>query len=392
MKIAIDGKALLSEKLTGIGNVCENISLELMKQHPSDEYVYNYFAMRGRAAKRKRMERMCINDNVSFKAFPLFSSRLYKVISTFIPIPYRWFFGKADIAHFYNFIIPPGVKGKKVCTIHDLAFLRHPETVSFLTRKMLALNIKRTIKRADGIAVVSMHTAKDLNELYGVPFESMKVIYPGIDLERFRPIKKAYADPVLEKYGLEYGEYILYLGTIEPRKNLASLIRGYAKTARRLRAEGRPCPKLILAGMLGWYYGEILKTAEKEGISDDVKFLGYIDSADKVALYCGARAFAFPSLYEGFGIPVIEAMACGTPVLTSDSSSLTEIASGVSVMIDLKDSDDSIANGLYSLCTDDELCKKLSDDGIENAKRFTWQRAADETYSYYLDVLRSKKS
>ncbi len=390
MKIAIDARSLLPEQLTGIGNVAENISLAVMKSYPDEEYIYSYFAATGRKQKRERIKRMCLNERVKLKVCPYFSSRLYKIASTFLYIPHRMFFGGADITHFYNFILPPGVKGKRVCTIHDLAFLHYPETVSFLTRKMLTLNLKKTVKRADGIIAVSQYTADDIVKYYGVPREKIKVIYPGIDSEKFKPMPKESVLPVMEKHGLDYKNYLLYLGTIEPRKNLASLIRGYALTAKKLSSEGKFVPKLILAGKLGWYYDEILKTAEAEGVSDSVKFLGYVDNSDKAALYCGARAFVFPSLFEGFGIPVIEAMACGAPVLTSRSSSLTEIAEGSAVTVDLDCSDKNISNGLYTLCTDDGFCNRLSDVGIENAKRFTWERAGEETYAYYRKIAEVK--
>ncbi len=387
MKIAIDAKSMLPKQLTGIGIVAENTSLAVMKNHPADEYVYPYFAIQGRAEKQHRMKRMCLTDKVSLKPCTCFGSRLYRFLATFIPIPYSMFFGKADITHFYNFIVPPGVKGKKVCTVHDLAFLHYPETVRFLTKKLLDLNLKRSLKRADGIIAVSDYTANDIVKYYGVPKEKIRVIYPGIDAKKFRPLPKAEILPVMKKHGLEYKSYLLYLGTIEPRKNLLSLIRGYAITAKKLCSEGKNVPKLVLAGKLGWYYDEILKESENKGVSDNVRFLGFINDEDKAALYCGAIAFAFPSLFEGFGIPIVEAMACGTPVLTSRSSSIIEIAESTSVMIDLKNSDKNISDGLYKLCTDEKLREQLSDSGIERAKHFTWEMAGEKTYAYYREIV-----
>lgn len=388
MKIVFDGAPVCPEQLTGIGMHEKEICRALIRLHPENEYAFNYFSLKDKAGKKQRMKAYEA-DNVKTKSFPLLTDGMYKLVYGIIPIPYKWLFrGKQDITHFFNFIIPPGVKGKKVCTIHDLAFRRYPETVALKTRKMLEYRLGSTVKRADHIFVVSEFTKKELNELYKVPEEKMTVLYAGVDFGMYRRIERsAETDALLNKAGVTDGNYFFYLGTLEPRKNLTRLMGAYAETAKRLTAEGKTVPDLVLGGKAGWYYGEIFDRIEKEGISGKVKRLGYISDEEKSIFYARARAFVFPSLYEGFGMPVAEAMACGAPVLTSNVSSLPEVTGGNAVECDPL-SEKEIADGLYSLSTDDELCRKLSYEGEAWSKRFTWEATAEKMYQVYKEILK----
>jgi glycosyltransferase involved in cell wall biosynthesis len=181
---------------------------------------------------------------------------------------------------------------------------------------------------------------------------------------------------VRKRYGL-HKPFVLYVGTIEPRKNLTRLVLAFAQAQRR-----NPDLELILVGQLGWHYASLLKTIEDLKLGTAVRRLGYVPGEDLPALYNLARLLAFPSLYEGFGLPVVEAMACGTPVLTSNGSSLAEIAAGASYLIDPLDVID-IAHGLSWLATDDDLHASLHAAGLARAAQFSWQHAAEETVRVY---------
>ncbi len=387
MKINFDAEPICAAEPTGIGMVEIELCKRIIRKYPENKYLFTCFSLRNTADKKDRIKDRT-DEKVRVKAFPLLSSGLYKMIGSVIPLPYRMFFGgESEITHFFNFIIPLGVKGKKICTIHDLAFKRYPETVNLKTRKFLEYRIKKTIKRADKIVVVSKFTADELMELYEVPSEKIKVIYNGVDFNLYNEnLSKAEIDAVLEKRELTDGKYFFYLGTIEPRKNIYRMVGAYAKCVSRLKAEGKEVPRLVLGGKLGWYYDEILERIKSESIEDNIRLLGYVDENEKPALYSGALAFLFPSLYEGFGLPIAEAMACGTPVLTSNSTSLVEIAGNSAVLCDPL-SEDEMAEGMYRLATDPTLRETLSKAGVSRAKEFDWDASAESLYELYKTVL-----
>ena len=330
MKIMIDSEPLLADNLTGIGyNQADTVDA-YSRAYTDDTLVFTGFALRGRAAKRSRLQKhadICRDGKV--KMFPLLSSGMYRLAwgLCMLPIPYRMFFGKADITHFFNFLIPPGVKGKKVCTVHDFAFKAFPETVAKRTRMLLERQIAKTLKRADSVVVVSEFTKRELLKYYPwVDVERIHVVYNGVDHATFYPRNPdGEGKELLEKLGLKRGEYFFYLGTIEPRKNLARAIQAYYLAFLRAKERGQDIPPFVLGGKCGWYYDEILGKASELGIADRVKFIGYVSRTEMVHLYSHCTAFVFPSVYEGFGIPVAEAMACGAPVITSNASSLPEV-------------------------------------------------------------------
>ena len=243
MKINFDAEPLCAPQPTGIGMVEIELCKRIVKKHSENEYLFTCFSLRNTAEKKARIKEKT-GENVNIKVFPLLSSGLYKMISSVLPLPYRMFFGgKSEVTHFFNFIIPFGVKGKKICTIHDLAFKRYPETVNLKTRKYLEYRIKKTIKRADKIVVVSKFTADELVELYGVSPEKISVIYNGVDFNLYNEnISRERVKAVLDERKLEEGKYFFYLGTIEPRKNIYRMVGAYAKCVNRLRAEGAEAP------------------------------------------------------------------------------------------------------------------------------------------------------
>ena len=387
MIIGFEGTPICYNQLTGIGIHEKELCKSMISNYPDDSYVFSYFADIFRGKQKHKIMQQYLSENVELKSFPLISAGLYRLIWGILPIPYRFFFGgKPEITHFFNFLLPPGVKGKKVVTVHDLAFVRYPETVAFKTRKALSLRLSKTLKKADHIFVASDFTARELDELYGVPAKKMTTVYAGVDKNVFRPMEFSECKDILEAKGLDDKSYFFYLGTIEPRKNIKRMIYAYLQTIKKLNAEGRGTIPLVIGGKLGWYYEEILKLIKSEGIEDKIILAGYLEDKEKVALYSRARAFVFPSLYEGFGIPVLEAMACATPVLTSNVSSLPEVVGDKAILCNPFDVNE-IADGIYRLATDESLCGVLSREGFERSKMFSWDTSARVMHKVYENLV-----
>ena len=381
LKITFDAVPISNEKITGIGWCEVGQTQALAELHPENSYEYSFFSS-GDKERIKRVKKFAgkrIKLNCSD-----FSGYIYRAASTFFPVPYSLFFGKkADITHFFNYIIPPFVHGKKVVTVHDMVYKAFPETVRGRTRFMLNMGLKRSMKRADIIVTDSEFSKAEIIKYFPQHEKKIRVVPCGADLEKFRPCTdlQRIAD-VKQSLGIE-GDYFLYLGTIEPRKNLERLIAAYGHLAAKL---GDKCPKLVLAGGKGWLNDGIYSRVERMGLTDKVLFTEYVPSEDLTPLMCGALAFVFPSLYEGFGMPPLEAMACGVPVLASGEASLPEVTGDCAVICDAY-SVKSIAKGLYRLCSDKALREELSRRGFERAQKFTWQRSAEILFNIYKELL-----
>ena len=377
MRITFDAVPICSDKITGIGWCEVGQTQALARIHPENNYEYSFFTS-GDNERRKRVEGFA-GKNIALNVSD-FSGYLYRAASTFLPVPYSWFFGrKSDVTHFFNYIIPPFVHGKKVVTVHDMVYRAFPGTVRGRTRFMLEMGLKRSMKRADVIVTDSEFSKSEIIKYFPQHEEKIRVVPCGVDLERFRPCTEPERIAEVKKSLDIEGDYFLYLGTIEPRKNLERLVTAYGHLAEKL---GEKCPKLVMAGGKGWLNDGIYSRVEKLGLTDRVIFTKYVPSEDLNPLMCGALAFVFPSIYEGFGMPPLEAMACGVPVLTSGEASLPEVTGDCAVICDAF-SVKSIAQGLYRLCTDDELRRELSIRGRKRAESFTWERSAEMLYSIY---------
>jgi len=255
-----------------------------------------------------------------------------------------------------------------VATIHDLGYRYFPETHTQRARRYLEWGTRHNARASRLIIADSRATRDDLMKFYGVPESKIRVAYPGL-----RPDLDPVRDPGLVKAALDrYGirePYALYVGTLQPRKNLVRLIDAFARVPE-------PCV-LVLTGKKGWLYAEILRRAESLGIGHRVVFTGYVPDEDLPALLSGASLFAFPSLYEGFGMPVLEAMACGVPVVCSDSSSLPEVTGDAALLVPPTDTD-ALAAAMNRVLTDEGLRRALIARGLERAREFTWSRCAGE--------------
>lgn len=292
-----------------------------------------------------------------------------------LPIDVEWLVGQVDLFHSPDFTLPPMRSGtKSIVTIHDLSFLRLPHCFERALLEYLTSNVPRAVQRADWVLADSENTRQDVIELLGVAEERVTVLYPGVE-PRFRSIDDAQLlSSIQEKYVLP-PRFILSLGTIQPRKNYAGLIRAFA----RLSMDDL---SLVIVGGRGWLYEDIFSQVQALGLEGRVFFPGFVDDADLPAVYNLAEAFALPSLYEGFGIPPLEAMACGTPVVVADNSSLPEVVGDAGLLVDVHDTE-SLAEALACLVQDTALRQTLVERGLVRARRFTWPGAARtllETY------------
>lgn len=283
---------------------------------------------------------------------------------------------RLDLCHFTNSLAPINLPCPMVITFHDMSLFRHPGLHPL--RAVLAVRplLPMLARRAAAIITVSMAAQRDVVSDLHIKADKIHIVYEAAAVH-FQPIgDRGELERVRAKYNLS-APFVLYVGTLEPRKNLTRLVRAFAEVRRRL-----PDAQLILVGQLGWKYEALLAEIERLDLKAGVRRLGYVPEGDLAALYSLATAFAFPSIYEGFGLPIVEAMACGTPVLTSDRSSLAEIARGAARLIDPFDTA-AMAEGLYSLLIDESERLELRAAGLKRAAEFSWARAAAETAAVY---------
>lgn len=385
MKIALDGQPLLNQNKTGIAYYEDGLLKHLLKEYPQDEYGIDIFT-KGRNQEKQKI----ISDysvKLKIQECNWFSGKLYRMFTLLLPLPYRWFFREErDITHFCNYVIPFGVRGKKVVTVHDLAFHEYPDTIRWRTMLMLKRNLRCSLKRADAVVTDSEFTRKEILRYYNVPAEKLYVVPCGVDTNIYcRETDAGKLVCVKRKYGIS-GAYFLYLGTLEPRKNLSGLIRAYKIFRERVKDQKTEIPQMVIAGGKGWMYEQIFQTVKELSLEDKVIFTGYVDEEEKPILMGGALAFCFPSFYEGFGMPPIEAMACGTPVLTSNTSSLAEVTDEAALQVDPYDLEE-MAESLERLYNDGGLRNELREKGWERAGKYSWQNAVEALHQTYESIM-----
>jgi glycosyltransferase involved in cell wall biosynthesis len=284
----------------------------------------------------------------------------------------------ADLAHGPVFVGPLVAPCPVVVTVHDLSFLRYPYLFRPANRLYLCLLTRLSVHRARRVIAVSAHAADETAHLLGVERAKMRVVYHGVS-PLFRPLPPEEVAAFRARRGLPE-RFVLFVGTLEPRKNLVRLIEAFARSG----ADNGTA--LVLAGARGWYDEEVFATVERRGLSSRVHFPGYVPNDELPLWYNAAEIFAYPSLYEGFGLPVLEAQACGTPVLTSSVSALPEAAGDGALLVDPTDVE-AIADGLHRLLTDATLRGVLRQRGLEHAAWFSWPRTAAETVAVYQEAI-----
>lgn len=284
-----------------------------------------------------------------------------------------------DVLHSPVNVLPEWLPGScaGVVTLHDLAFLRFPHVLTRPKRIYHRTFTMRSLQRATMIIAVSNSTCEDAHELAGIPLERIRTVYTCIDGRFANVMQEGELHAFRERQGLTDG-FILYLGTLEPRKNISTLIDAYAL----LRTRHGVREKLVLAGGKGWLYDEIFAKVRGLGLEEAVVFPGFVADGEQVLWYSAASVFAYPSLYEGFGLPVAEALVCGTPVVTSNVSSLPEAGAGIALTVD-PHSAEALAEALYQALTDQQLREQCRLKAPQVAATFSAQAMVEQTIAVY---------
>lgn len=381
MKLVFHGQMLNRTNKTGIAWAAHNLILELAK-YPENECVIRIFSF---FSEKKNTENLKVYEAAGcrIETCRWFSYALYKILWLALPVPYQMFFRtKPDVTQFFDFTAPPGVQGACVTFIHDMAYRACPQTVRLKTRIWLNASLKRTCRHADHMIAVSEFGKQEIIKYLNVRKEQITVVPNAVDHTLYHTrYTKAQIQTVLKKYHIRE-KYFLYLGTIEPRKNLERLICAYAQFVRKQEKQSRHAPLLVLAGGRGWQYGHIYKKVSELHLEGKVLFPGYIDQNDSPLLMCAALAFVFPSIYEGFGMPPLEAMACGTPVIVSNTSSLPEVVKNAGIFVDPTNTK-QMAWAMKRLSEDAAYREKLGKLAVKRAQEFTWQDSAKKLMEVY---------
>lgn len=371
MRIGIDISVLVDPNRTGIANYVYKIVKELIKNNPRDSFVL--FGLTPLAAA-KEFNKLDLFDfkNVERRVYRI-PARLFRQVFLWwqrLGWPkIEWLIGDVDVMQSFNWWLPPQSKGRVVATVFDLTSIVHPEWHVDRTSQLDLLRFERIKKLADLAITISKSAERDFREF--APGVKTEVVYPAADERFFKQLSGQEKDKVLQKYQLEAG-YWLYVGTLEPRKNLERVIKAFieANTGR----------KLVLVGISGWKNSGLWSVIRKH--QDQIIVTGYVADEDLPGIYQGAFGFIYASLYEGFGIPIVEAMASGVPVLSADNSSLQEVGGTASVYVSAN-SEEEIADGLKELSQNTRLRRKKIAGGLVQARRFSWGSSAQALMTIY---------
>jgi len=292
----------------------------------------------------------------------------------------------ADVFHAPMNVIPRSVPCASVVTIHDIAFIRYPEYFRPTRRYYQRILTRHSARSATLIVTVSEHTKRDLVDFFQINPDKIRVIYPSI-----APDFRRAAPEVIARFRAKKGlpeRYLLYLGNLEPRKNLETLVTAYERLRSHMGAE---TPPLILAGAKGWYYEPLFRQVRELGLERDVTFVGFVSGEEQPLWYAGAAAFVYPSIYEGFGAPVVEALGCGTPTITSNTSSMPEAAGTLATLVAPQDAD-SLATAMYHTLCDDAVRARTRAEGPDWARRFSLEHMAQRYTDVYREAVALAKS
>jgi glycosyltransferase involved in cell wall biosynthesis len=368
MRIGIDFTSAARER-AGIGRYARELIRALARLDHSNRYVL--FVPRDAHDDLLKFD---WPSNFSIKHAPLTERYLAALWHRArVPLPIESFISKVDVLYSPDFLLPPTHARRKIVTVHDLSYVRLPECFPAPLLNYLNHAVPPSVVRADLVLADAVSTQRDLIDVYRVPREKIRVLYSGVDA-RFGP--DVSEDARARVRALTKGKpYLLAVGTLQPRKNYVRLIEAFAQIANsQIRVRNL---QLVIAGGRGWMFDEVFAAVERFRVRDRVLFPSFVPEEDLPALYTLASLLVFPSLYEGFGLPVAEAMACGTPVVTSNASSLPEVAGDAALYFNPRDAD-AMAAAMRRALTDDALRADLRVKGFAQVKKFLWEKAAGE--------------
>ena len=365
MKILIDAH-MVGERETGNETYIVNLIRGLQNMGVSDEIVLATAHVDALSEKVGRQYRMI---PVSVSPWRRLGVDLPSIVRR----------EKVDVLH-VTYAGPLQTACAVVVTIHDVAYKMHPEWFSIRDRVVLGSGIAWTIRRAGKVITVSEHARREMEAVF--PFAGPKIeVTLGAADPRFTKLEENRLNEELLAQKDIRCPFILAVGNLQPRKNLSHLINAFAKIKKHTGISHQ----LVIAGKALWRESEVYRAVREHGLENHVVFTGYVPDEDLVQLYNQADVFVYPSLYEGFGLPVIEAMACGTPVVTSDSSSIPEVAGDAAMLVNPEDVE-SIAQGLETVVTNTSLKEALGRKGVEQARKFTWEKTAEQTLRIYREA------
>ena len=376
LRIAIDYTSAVNQN-AGVGRFVRSLVGALLELDSANDYLLLHAAPN--ASARAQFPR---GRNVS--PLPLrLSERWLNILWHRLqaPLPIDWLTGPVDIFHSPDFVLPPVRKARSILTVHDLAFLLYPQCADEHLRTYLERTVPRSVARADFVVADSENTRNDVVCLLGADPERVAVVPGGVDAS-FRPVPAAEHLALRQRLGLDADTpFILFVGVIEPRKNLVRLMDAFAI----LKSRQNLPHKLVVVGRKGWLWEGIMEHAERFPARGDTIFTGFVPEEELATLYSAAQMFAFPSHYEGFGLPVLEAMACGTPVVASRASSLPEVVGDAGLQVDPDDSE-QLAAALELLALNPNVREDMRRRGLERARCFTWHAAASGLLEIYRRV------
>jgi glycosyltransferase involved in cell wall biosynthesis len=370
--IGIDASRAVAARRTGTENYSLNLIRELVSQRQDSSF------------------RLYFNQAPAPGLFPEGSQLRV------IPFPRLWthlrlslemLSSPPDLLFVPSHVLPLAHPRRSVVTVHDLGYHYYPEAHTPFQNLYLRWSTRYNARTATRVLADSEATRRDLVRYYGIPREKIVVVYPGRD-ETLAPVAESETRTNLcARYGVR-APYLLYVGTLHPRKNLVRLVQAFASLLSSLSSTALDLAdslQLVLAGQKGWLYEEIFAQVRKLGLAERVVLTGYVPDADLASLLSGALAFVYPSLYEGFGLPVLEAMTCGIPVVCSDVSSLPEVAGDAALYVDPLDAG-GMTEALYQISVDAGLRQTLVWRGFQQMQRFSWRRCAQETWQVLEDA------
>ena len=369
MKVCVDIQAAIAQR-AGVGRYTRMLAEHLGALAGADTLSFFYFDFCRKGAPFPVA-------NAEQRAFRWCPGRLAQSAwNTIAWPPFDWFAGDADVYHFPNFLLPPLRRGKAVVTVHDASFLRFPDMAEERNRRHLTARIHETVARADAVITDSAFSARELESLLAVKREKVFPVYPGIGRELVRPDAESIA-ATRRALGLNR-PYLLTVGTLEPRKNIPFLIDVF-ESLTSFQGD------LVVAGMTGWKYEPILGRMRRSTRAAEIRYLNYVPDGQLPGLYAGAEAFVFPSLYEGFGFPPLEAMACETPVVSSTGGSLPEVLGDAALRLNAFEVE-PWAQAISGVLSDTAARRDLVARGRQRAARYTWEEAARATWEIYRKV------
>jgi glycosyltransferase involved in cell wall biosynthesis len=378
LRIGLDYTAGINQG-AGIGRYTRSLVRALAEIDAENRYVLFYAAEEGGDPRwsSELAELLATHSNFSAVRAPL-PARAMTIAwhRLHLPWPVDRMIGRVDVFHSPDFVAVPQLRGRSIVTVHDLSYLTTPECADPSLRAYLKRAVWQSVRKADAVVAVSENTRRDLARLLRLPENRLRVVPNGID-EQFRPVGDESAiTAIRQKIGVEE-PFILSVGTLEPRKNLVRLLEAFSGLAGQGLEH-----KLVLAGRKGWLYQPILEAAAPLQRAGRVVLVDFVGDDNLPALYSAAEAFVYPSLYEGFGLPPLEAMACGTPVVASNTSSLPEVLGEAALLVEPHDVA-AIASSMRQVLTDADLRARLIAAGLEQARRFTWRVAAERLIGLY---------